>query len=472
MNWWPLFIRFFEIVEYAIVFYVAAINAVYLLLMIIGFVDLRRYPGNLTISERDTLLRSPLVPAVSILAPAYNEAATIGESVRSMLSLRYPRHTVIVINDGSSDETLRILIDRFQLFKSSRQSAGSLPTRAIRGIYEPKVPLPLVVVDKENGGKSDALNAGLNAARTPLVAVVDSDSLLDPDALLLAAKPFLTDERTLAAGGIIRVANGCTVEHGIVRRAAVPASWLGRFQIVEYLRAFLGGRVAFSFLRTLLIISGAFGLFRRDALVAVGGFSIATVGEDMELVLRLHRSWREKKADYRIVFVPDPVCWTEVPERWKTLYRQRNRWQRGTVESVLSHARMMLRPRYGVTGVFGLPYFAAFEMAGPAIELLGTILTIAGLAFGLIEPQVAFLFFVVSICFGIFLSLSAVLLEGFTLKRYSSAGDIARLFLTAIIENLGFRQLLAVWRVKGIADALRGKKGWGKMERHGFRPAA
>ncbi len=472
MDWWLLFIEVFDFVEYVIILYVAAINVVYLALMIIGFVDLRRYPGNLTDSEREILLHSPLVPAISILTPAYNEASTIRESVQSMLSLRYPRHTVIVINDGSTDDTLGILIDEFQLFKSSRQCMGSLPTKPIRGIYESKIVLPLIVVDKENGGKSDALNVGLNVARTPLVAVVDSDSLLERDALLLAAKPFLTGENTLASGGIVRVANGCKVEHGLVRHVAVPASWLARLQIVEYLRAFLGGRVAFSFLGTLLIISGAFGLFRREAVVSVGGFSTSTVGEDMDLVLRLHRSWKEKKISYRIVFVPDPVCWTEVPEKWRTLYRQRNRWQRGTVENVVAHARMLLRPGYGVPGMFGLPYFAAFEMVGPAIELLGTVLTLVGLVLGLIEPWLAFLFFVVSVCFGIFLSMSAILLEGFTMKRYSSPGDIARLFLCSIVENFGFRQLLAAWRVKGIVDAFRGKTGWGDMERRGFRSNA
>ncbi len=472
MIWWRLFIEVFYLFEYAIIVYVAAINTVYLLLMIIGYVDLRRYSGNLTISEREALLRSTLVPAISVLAPAHNEAATIRDSVRSMLGLRYPRHTVIVINDGSTDETLQILIDEFQLYKSSRQCAESIPTRPIRGIYESKILLPLIVVDKENGGKADALNVGLNVARTPLVAVIDSDSLLESDALLLTAKPFLADERTLAAGGIIRVANGCNVEHGIVQRVALSPSWLVRFQIVEYLRAFLGGRVAFSFLRSLLIISGAFGLFRREAVVTAGGFSTSTVGEDMDLVLNLHQLWREKKADYRIVFVPDPVCWTEAPEDWKTLCRQRNRWQRGTVECVRSHLRMVFRPRYGAPGLFGLPYFSAFEIAGPAIELLGTVLTLAGLALGLIAPSVALLFFVVSVCFGIFLSASAVLLEGFTTKRYSSAGDIARLLLTAVIENFGFRQLLTVWRVKAVIDGLRGKKGWGKMKRRGFRPSA
>jgi cellulose synthase/poly-beta-1,6-N-acetylglucosamine synthase-like glycosyltransferase len=472
VNWFQLFIDVFNFFEYAIIVYVAAINSIYLLLMVIGYVDLRRYAGTLTVSEREALLRSTLVPAISILVPAHNEAATIRDSVRSMLSLRYPRHTVIVINDGSTDDTLQILFDEFQLYRSSRQCAASIPTKPIRGIYESKVLLPLIVVDKENGGKSDALNVGLNVARTPLVAVVDSDSLLESDALLLAAKPFLTDDRTLATGGIIRVANGCKVEHGIVQRVAVPASWLVRFQIVEYLRSFLGGRVAFSFLRSLLIISGAFGLFRRDAVVTAGGFSTSTVGEDMDLVLNLHQYWKEKKADYRIVFVPDPVGWTEVPEDWRTLYRQRNRWQRGTVECVKSHLRMVFRPRYGAPGLFGLPYFAAFEMVGPVIELLGTVLTLAGLALGLIVPRVALLFFVVSVCFGFFLSASAILLEGFTMKRYSSAGDIGRLLMAAIIETFGFRQLLAVWRAKGLIDGLRGKKGWGEMERRGFRPSA
>jgi cellulose synthase/poly-beta-1,6-N-acetylglucosamine synthase-like glycosyltransferase len=217
------------------------------------------------------------------------------------------------------------------------------------------------------------------------------------------------------------------------------------------------------------LISGAFGIFDRESLLEVGGFATSTVGEDMEVIVRLHKFSRRKGKPYRIIFVPEPVCWTEVPEGWSMLHRQRNRWQRGTVESIAAHKDMLLRPSYGGPGLFALPYFVLFEMLGPAVEVAGYLLTVAGILLGLISTQVAALFFVVSVLFGVLLSISAVVLEEFTMRRYPSIADLGRLLAAAVLENFGYRQLLAVWRVQGVWDALRGKKGWGAMERRGFQ---
>jgi cellulose synthase/poly-beta-1,6-N-acetylglucosamine synthase-like glycosyltransferase len=458
--------------EYTIIIYVAVISAIYFLLMTAGYFALRHSLNQFKSNELNALLKSSMLPAVSVLAPAYNESATIRDSVRAMLKLHYPNHEVIVINDGSKDDTLEILIEEFHLYKSSRKPVDAILTKPVKAIYESRDPIRLIVVDKENGGKADSLNAGLNAARTPLVAAVDSDSLLESDALLLAVKPFLEDpERTLACGGIIRVVNGCDVEQGRVTRIAAPSSMLAQFQAIEYLRAFLGGRVAFSFINAMLIISGAFGLFRRDAVMAVGGFVTETVGEDMELVVRLHKTWREMHKDYRIVFVPEPVCWTEVPENIRTLYRQRNRWQRGTVESLWLHRKMMFNPRFGVVGMFAFPYFLFFEMLGPLVEVTGYFVTVIGFLLGLISLKVALLFFIVSVVFGILLSVSALLLEELTMRRYPSVKDLLKLLLAAVVENLGFRQLMTLWRAQGLIDGLRKKQGWGAMERKGFQTA-
>lgn len=461
-------IRLFDFVEAAIIIYVAAINTIYLLLMVLGFFAIRRQRPPLNRNDRDALLRSPLLPKIAVLAPAYNEAATCRESVRAMLALRYPNHEVIVINDGSKDDTLKILIEEFRLYRSGRTPDGTIESKPIKAIYESRDPVRLIVVDKENGGKADSLNAGVNVARADLVCAVDSDSLIEEDALLYVAQPFLEDETTIAAGGIIRVVNGCRVEGGRVVDIKAPSRMLPLFQAVEYLRAFLGGRVAFSFLNSLLIISGAFGLFSREAVVEAGGYRTDTVGEDMELVVRLHRLWRSAKRAYRVVFVAEPVCWTEVPESLKILQRQRNRWQRGTVDSIRMHPSMLLNPRYGILGLFAFPYFLLFEMIGPAVELLGYVLTIWGLVFGLIAADVAILFLTVSIIFGILLSMSAVVLEELTQRRYPAPRDVALLFVAAVIENLGFRQLLTIWRTRGLIDGLQRKQGWGAMERRGF----
>lgn len=470
MMWHPGLVALFYWFERVIIYYVGAINTVYFLLMVIGFFALREYRSQTTPQERFALASSPLVPEVSIIVPAFNEAVTIVESVKALLNLRYPNYNVIVVNDGSRDQTLHLLVEHFQLYKSACRTEATLSTKPVRAVYQSRSPIQLIVVDKENGGKSDALNAGLNVAHAPLVAAVDSDSLLEPDALLNVVEPFLKDpDRVLACGGIIRVVNGCQVDHGNVVRIATPRRGIALFQTIEYLRAFLGGRVAFSFFNSLLLISGAFGIFNRKAVVEAGGFLTTTVGEDMELVVRLHKQWRQKKSDYRIVFVPEPVCWTEVPENWETLHRQRNRWQRGTVETLSNHRDMIFRPQFGAPGLFALPYFLFFEMLGPAVELAGYGMTIAGICFGLISLEVATWFFVVSVLFGILLSMSAVVLEEFTMRRYPGVGDLGRLLAAAVLENLGYRQLLAAWRVQGVWDALRKKRGWGKMERHGFQ---
>lgn len=471
MEWVLLYSESFWYFEHFIIVYVVTINSIYVFLMVLGYFavrDRQRWSA----SELETLSGSPLLPSVSILAPAYNESVSLRDSVRAMLGLNYPNHEVIVINDGSEDDTLKILVEHFRLYKSSRFPSGTLPTKPIRGIYESRDPIRLIVVDKENGGKADSLNAGLNVARSELVAPVDSDSLLDTDALLQVTKPFLTDERTVASGGHVRVANGCKVEDGRITAIRVPGNLIARSQAIEYVRAFLGSRIAFSFLNSLLIISGAFGLFRRETVVEAGGFSTATVGEDMEMVVRLHEIGTRKKEKYRIVFVPDPVCWTQVPEKLKALHRQRNRWQRGAFESLWLHRRMFLNPRFGVVGLFAVPYFAAFEIFGPAVELAGYIFTVLGLLFDVISPEVAALFFMVSVAFGILLSMSAILLEEFTASRYPAARDVLRLFWVAVIENLGLHQLLAWWRTEGLFDGIRKKKGWGVMERRGFEPDA
>jgi len=461
-----------------VIAFLLGLALVYLVLMVLGYFALRHDPGRLPGAERKALGTSPLLPRISVVAPARNEAVTIVACVRAMLGLRYPRHEVIVVNDGSDDGTMGLLIEEFRLYRSSRVSTGDLPTAPIRGIYESRDPIPLVVVDKEDGGKADALNAGLNVSRAPLVATVDADTILEPDAMLHVVVPFLDEggERTLASGGIVRVGNGCRVEHGRVVGVGAPRSILAAFQAVEYMRAFLGGRIAYSFLGSLLVLSGAFAVFRRRAIVEAGGFSTTTVGEDMEIVVRLHRRARDEArerangrgAEYRIVFVPEPVSWTEAPETFRQLARQRGRWHCGLVETLWTHRRMAFNPRYGVVGTFGFPYFILLEALGPTIELAGYGLLVGGLASGLLGPWFAALFLVVAIGYGTLLSISALVLEELTLRRYPRGRDVMRLFAAAIVENFGVRQMLAVVRTWALIDALRGRSGWDAMDRRGL----
>jgi cellulose synthase/poly-beta-1,6-N-acetylglucosamine synthase-like glycosyltransferase len=418
------------------------------------------------------IFRMPIVRPVSVIVPAYNEEMGIIESVRSLLSLRYPVFEVIVVNDGSTDSTLSRLVEAFDLRLSKSVFRRSVQTKPVRGIYRSAVQPKLIVVDKVNGKKADALNAGLNISRYPLFCAVDSDSVLEKDALLKVVRPFLEDPaRTIGAGGIIRLSNGCDVRGGQVVRVGIPGNWIVRFQILEYLRAFLGGRLGMSMMRSTLIISGAFGIFRKDVAMACGGYRAESITEDMDLVVRMQKHMHERKKPYRIHFIPDPICWTEAPESLRVLARQRSRWHRGLVETLVRYRRMFLDPRYGVAGMFALPFYAVFEMAGPFIECLGYALFASHIVLGRVDYPFAVMFFFVAVFYGTFISLLAILLEELSEHRYPRPRHILTLAAAGVAENLFYRQYLAVVRLKGFIDYLRGKNEWGSMEKRGFAKA-
>jgi cellulose synthase/poly-beta-1,6-N-acetylglucosamine synthase-like glycosyltransferase len=404
-----------------------------------------------------------------VLVPAYDEAPTIVESVRSLLALRYPLHEVIVVNDGSQDETVEVLQEAFDLVPVRKALRTLLPTAPIRGVYVSRRHRNLWVVDKVNGGKADALNAAVNASRYPYVCAIDADAILEEDSLLRGARPIIEEpEVVVATGGIVRIANGCTIDGGRVLDVRLPRSRLATMQVLEYFRAFLIGRVGWSRMNALLIISGAFGLFRRSLVETVGGYSRETVGEDMELVVRLHRHLRERDERYRIVFVPDPVCWTEAPETLRQLSRQRRRWQRGLGETLWRHRAVAGNGRYGALGKAAVPYFLLFEFLGPLIELFGLPLILVWWLAGDLSPVFLVGFFVVAMLLGVLLSLAALLLEEHSFRRHRSGREIARLVCFSLVENLGYRQLLAFWRFRAFWDLLRGHSDWGDMRRKGF----
>jgi cellulose synthase/poly-beta-1,6-N-acetylglucosamine synthase-like glycosyltransferase len=450
-----------------------AINSYYLVLTVTGFWRTLRVFKEVRRPDQRRLLRSPLTPPVSVLAPAFNEEANVVETVRSLLMLDYPLFEVILVNDGSSDGTLGRLVDAFDLRRSARSFEPALASKPIRAIYESLAYPNLVVVDKVNGGKADALNAGLNLSLYPIFCAIDADSILESDALLRLARPFVDSPGvTIAVGGVVRVANGCDVRSGRVRRVHVPRRSLPLVQIVEYLRAFLFGRMGWSTGNSLLVISGAFGLFEKRAAILAGGYATDSVGEDMELVVRMHRYRRDAGQPYRIGFVPDPICWTEVPENLRVLRRQRTRWQRGLIDTLLRHRAMIGRPRYGAVGMVSLPGFLLFEMISPLVELSGYLILPVLWTLGLINVSIAATFFAVAILYMILISALAVLLEDMVFRRYPRILDLARLLIGAVLENLGFRQLTVWWRVRAFWEYWRGDLSWGVMERRGVGASA
>ena len=410
-------------------------------------------------------------PPIALLAPAYNEAPTVVESVRSLLSIRYPEFEIVVINDGSTDATLETLIDTFSLkLTQSRDYDLVVEHRPILGLYTTSLHPRLLVIDKENGGKADALNAGINLATAPIICSMDADSLLEPDSLLRAVQPFLEDpQRVIAVGGTIRVANGCTISDGRILKIGAPRNLLALLQTVEYLRAFLMARLAWSQIGALTIISGAFGLFRRSAVLEVGGYAHGTVGEDMELVVRLHRHFRDAGKPYRIAFVPEPVCWTEAPESLRALSRQRARWHRGALETFDRHRRMAFNPRYGAVGMVGFGWIVLSDVIGPPTEMLGYLLIPTWWWFGVLSSDYLLAFIAVTFAFGVALSVGALALEESELHRFPRARDLVVLTGAAILENFGYRQLNQLWRLRGTFDWLRGTQSWGEMTRKGFK---
>ncbi len=467
-----ILIRLLEILldsfNFVVLAYFLLLNFFYLLTTVFAFFALRSYARRMEAVDLQSLIAKAGVPPVTLFAPAYNEEATCVESIRALLALNYPEYEVLVINDGSKDSTMEQLINAFELKPAARYKVADIEAAAVRGIYRSEYQPNLWVIDKENGGKADALNVGLNYCRTPLFCAMDADSILERDALIRIVRPFLEDAHTVAAGGIIRIVNDCTLQRGTLTKIRLPKNIWAKFQVLEYLRAFLSGRMGWSALNATLIISGAFGMFKRSAVVAVGGYAHDTVGEDMELVVKLHRYHLERKLPYTISFVPDPVAWTECPESTKILGRQRDRWQRGLFEVLSRHRVMLFNPKYGRIGMFAFPYFYFLEMLGPAIEMPGYITFLIAVIWGSISYTYMLAFFVVAFIFGVALSLFSVALEELTFRRYPKTRDLFQLFFLAVIENFGYRQLTIYWRIHGFISALRKVEGWGKMERKGF----
>jgi cellulose synthase/poly-beta-1,6-N-acetylglucosamine synthase-like glycosyltransferase len=461
-----------DILTYGIFIYSIVLLLFYIFIGIYAIGATRRYIHKNSFANYRVLVSSSYVPAVSIIAPAYNEGAGIIANVRSLLSTYYSNIEVIIVNDGSKDDSLQKLIHAYQLEKVDFLVYAQIPTKAVRGIYKSTnaVYKKLIVVDKENGGKADALNVGINIATHDYVVCIDVDCILEQDAILKMIKPFLeeTDIRVIAAGGVVRVANSCIVEDGKLVKVRLPQAYLPRIQALEYIRAFLLGRMAWARLNGLLLISGAFGAFDKEVVIKCGGYNTKTVGEDMELVVRMRRYMEDHHQKYKIIYIPDPLCWTEVPSNYSILGRQRNRWMRGTIETLMAHKKLFFNPKYGYLGMLSYPYWFFFEMLAPIIEFFGVIAFFILTFLGLVTWKIFIALLLFIIFFGYVYSTFAILMEVVTYNQYKHKKDIANLFLAMLIEPFMFHSF-GVWcSMKGFVDLIRKKKEWGAMKRQGF----
>jgi cellulose synthase/poly-beta-1,6-N-acetylglucosamine synthase-like glycosyltransferase len=466
-----------QIIHYLFFAYAFSAIVSYIVLSIISGKETISYlKKNSFVNYRD-ILSSTMSPSITIIAPAYNESLNIVENVRSLLSNHYVNYNVVIINDGSKDDSLEKLIKAYDLEKIDYIINEKIKTQPLRdGIFKSKNPAfeRLMVVDKVNGGKADAINMGLNMSKSKYVACIDVDCLLLEDALQKMIKPFLevTDAKVIATGGVIRIANSCVIRGGKLINVNFPKNLLVQSQILEYLRAFLLGRMAWSRLNGLLVISGAFGVFDKEIAIAVGGYDTETVGEDMEIVVRMRRYMEEKGEKYRVSYIPDPLCWTEAPDNYKIFISQRNRWTRGTIETLKKHRKIGFNPKYGSFGLLSYPYWLIFERLAPIVETVGILYFIVLLILKEVRWEYALSFLVLAYLFSVLFSIIAIYSEELTFHQYKKKGTGYKLVLLSALEPFVLHPFILYAAVRGNIDYyFNKKKKWGEMQRKGLATA-
>ncbi len=401
---------------------------------------------------------------ISILVPAYNEEVTIIDSIESLINLDYPQYEIVIVNDGSKDSTSERLIEYYDLKKVQRPYRRLVKSKDALEIYENQGNIKIILAEKENGGKSDALNLGINLSSYPLFLCVDADSVLQRDALKKIVEPFLEKDKTVAAGGNIRVSNGMIIEDGVIKSFEKPKNPTVLFQLIEYIRVFLNSRVSLNGINGNLIISGAFGLYRKQAVVNVGGYTHGLMGEDMEITVKIHSFYKKNNIPYRASYVPDAICWTQVPESLKILRRQRRRWQVGLGQSLKMHKYMFLNPKYGVIGMISFPYFVLFEYMSPFIEILGVATVIASFIFNVINVNFLILYLLVYIGYNIVISIISIIADSYILGIENNRGILGRLLFLSVLESFGYRQIMSLFKIGGMFNRKKNRK-WGEMER-------
>ncbi len=459
----------FAFYGYIILVYMIIVLIAYTSMLIVALVQLKKEHrlDKHMIDEEN--IKSLYAQPVSIIVPAYNEEAGIISNVFSLLTLHYPQYEVIVVNDGSSDATEAIMIEHFQMKPVKRTVRMLLETEPYGQIFQSEIHPNLSLLTKENGGKADALNAGINLSRFPYFCSMDGDSILDESSLIRVMKPIIeSNKKVIATGGNVRIANGSDVQMGKVTNVHLPSETLVVMQIIEYMRAFFMGRIALSRHNLVLIISGAFSVFSKQEVIDVGGYSRKTVGEDMELVVRLHHQARKDQHEKEIVFTPDPVCWTESPADFAGLRMQRKRWHQGLAESLWAHKTMLLNPKYGSVGMVSFPYFFFIELLGPVIELSGYLFMLISIFMGDAHLLFAVMLGMLFILYGSMFSMTSVLLDAWSQDTFPKIQDLTRLLILSLTEALWYRPLTLIWRVEGILAAMRGKRSWGTIERRGL----
>jgi cellulose synthase/poly-beta-1,6-N-acetylglucosamine synthase-like glycosyltransferase len=453
-----------QLLDYAnliILIYFIVANLVYTILMAISLYAVTLHSRFASHTSLADIADSPATPPITLIVPAFNEQDAVTSTVRALLNLEYPEKEIIVVDDGSTDETLSRLIAEFGLQRMDLIYRGRVPSKAPRAFFHNPATPGLLVLAKENGGKAEALNTGLNMCRTPFFCTVDADSIVERKALLRLMAPIMhSSANTIVSGGLVRIANGCVVVNGEVTEIGLPSTWLERCQVVEYIRTFLFGRPGWNFMKGNFITSGAFCLLHRESAILAGGFASDTVTEDIDMIASLHTLYEKKGWKAEMVFTTDPVCWTECPKKFKMLARQRRRWQLGLVQTVYKHDKLIFNWKQGRLGWLSMPFHAYVEAFGSVVETLGLIILPLSFIIGAMPLSLFLLFVFLAVGYGTLLSVVSVLLAEATIRRYPKFSEMLTLVLYAFLENFGYRQAVSAVRAHGVMQALFGKKRW------------
>ncbi|WP_410496581.1 glycosyltransferase [Cellulosilyticum sp. ST5] len=435
------------------------------LFTIMAYYHFKRYRHYKAFKQALVVEKGENIP-VSIIVPAYNEAITITSTIRSLLASTYQQYEIIIVDDGSTDDTLRVLVEAFQMKKIFKPTLKAIETQPVIEVYgSEQEGVNLILIHKENGGKADCLNAGINYAQYDIFVGIDADCILQKDALKELIVPFIENKQTLAVGGNIKIANDVTFKEGEIVAKQKPKNLLVGFQMLEYKRAFLTSRIGWDFMNMNLIISGAFGAFQKSAVIEVGGYKTKTIGEDMELVMRLHSHFLKENRPYVIKQVADATCYTQAPDTIRGLGTQRKRWQKGLIQSLFSHPQLFLSWCW-----FGAKlYYILFELISPLIEIFGIVLLVVLSLLDLVNVIYVLKLYVFLLVANAFVSIAALLLEVYAFKEKNNEKVIGRLILLSLIETMGYRQILSFYRLLGFLGHRKNGHKWGEIKRKAIK---
>ena len=463
-----------EFYEVFMFYYATILMLSYAGLVVLSLIEIQKYLKRQRYIDLRALLTSPYAPGITVVAPAYNEGLSIIDGVHSLLSLNYPKFEVVIINDGSTDHTLQKLIDEFQLEAIEYAYNEQIVTQPVKQIYRSANPafFNLLIVDKVNGkSKADASNAGINVSSYPYFLCTDVDCIIHKDTLLKLIKPFIEEKtKVIATGAAIRISNSCDIKNGFMVKVKVPKGYLPLFQELEYIRAFLLGRMAWSKMNALMLVSGGLGMFDKEIAINAGGYDPKSFGEDMELITRMRIYMHNLKEKYLIKYIPESLCWTEVPANLKVFGSQRTRWSRGLAQNLWVHKKIMFNPKYGIFGMISFPYWLFFEWLAPIIEATGIIYYLYVVITGQINWEYAIILLIYVYTFSVMITIMAVLWDELTHKQYSSKMEVFKLCCAALVEPILYHPLVVFFALKGDFYSLLGKPmAWGNMQRAGFK---